>query len=100
MQQSYNISAASFTELEIFEKMPCAIKEQDIWYRGRIVSMNKDRSRCDYVVCNTQLIIFSAVVLKIDYGVEKIVFLTDVRHLLSQYGRIPPLVLKCRVKGI
>ncbi|CAD6192897.1 unnamed protein product [Caenorhabditis auriculariae] len=75
-----------FLEDEILNgiNVPCACFFDGIWNRGLLTDVTNR----------------TASVTLVDFGTRKVVDLEKVRKLHSRFGRLPPLVLLCRIKNL
>uniref|UniRef100_A0A914W5H2 Tudor domain-containing protein n=1 Tax=Plectus sambesii TaxID=2011161 RepID=A0A914W5H2_9BILA len=85
----YSDDFEPFKEEEIFEGVPCAVKDSrdGKWYRARLVSGRPG-------VHNDVFVVF------VDWGDERCVSGSNIRPLRKEFGRLPPLALICRMRGI
>lgn len=65
---------------------PCAVLVGNLtWLRGRILKFSKGND---------------VIVDLVDIGNDNIAKIENIRPLLKFFGRLPPLALRCRMKGI
>ncbi|CAB3398808.1 unnamed protein product [Caenorhabditis bovis] len=70
---------------QVFPQAACAVEERGVWHRGLIVQV----SGSSHIVVEL-----------IDIGTEILVSRDRLKPLRREFGRAPPLCLKCRVDGI
>jgi hypothetical protein len=73
---------------EIFPDVPCAALLGSDWRRAAILAAPSST--------HTDATVF---VTLVDYGIENFVARRDVKPLRREFGRLPPLALRCRMKG-
>lgn len=65
---------------------PCAVLVDNLkWLRARILKFSKGTG---------------VIIDLVDIGSDNIAKIENVRPLLKVFGRLPPLALRCRMKGI
>ncbi|VDM48874.1 unnamed protein product [Toxocara canis] len=90
MQTFYDThDSPTFSKKEVvatlFIGMACAVNSHGEWRRGKILEYSNAAD---------------ALIDVVDYGTENLVKTSQIRPLMKEFGRLPPLAMRCRMKDV
>lgn len=90
LQEAYEFETPLFKPDEIFEGVPCAAaindgKDGSIWVRARVCQVTNPTT---------------TVARLVDKGTDIILPQAALRPLFRRFGKLPPLAMKCKLKGV